>query len=214
MELKITSKYPKNVVEDIVNLAHKWVFQNSISKPDFRVRVKNSEYAYAGRYYGYTRPKVVVRIGRPNHFPCKCKYPNRITAPEYMMNDWKEAMFCVSFHEFWHGLQDKTNSPYSEVETERMVVKFLEQFRQMRPELDAKWKAATDKVVQREQSKKLRAAAKNTPEYELQQIGKKIAAFTRRMKLYTTKLKKLNRRKRHLEKKSSEEKACLVATNP
>lgn len=213
MELKITSKYPKNVIEDLVSLAHDWAFASTDKRVNFRVRIKNSAHAYGGRYYAYDfRPLVIVRIGTPVHFPRKVKYPNRVTAPEYVVNDWQEAMFKVAFHEFWHGYQHLTNSPYSEVETEHRVVKMLEKFREMRPMLNAKWEAQKQKVIVRIETQKTRAMQKNTPQYELTLLGQKMATFQRRIKLYTTKMKKLQRRKRHLEKKVAES-ACLVPAN-
>jgi hypothetical protein len=210
MELQITSKYPKNVVKDLIHLAYDKVFGGQLKKPDFRVKVKNSRHAYAGAWYGYL---IVIRIGAANKFPRTAKYPRLVTAPEYTFNDWVEAMFGVAVHEFWHGLQGRTRSELSEIECEKMTLKYLEEFRLERPQLEAKWAAAQQRVEVRKTAVMTRQAQKNTPQYELTTLGQKMATFQRRIKLYTTKMKKLQRRKRHLEKKIAES-ACLQSTNP
>jgi len=202
MELKITANHPKNQVKDIVNLAYDFVFAGTmISPPDwFKVWVKNSEYPHAGRFYGN---KISMRIGQPNKFPCKYSYPRLKTAPEYTLNDWQEGLFVLAVHEFWHYYQMKTCSPYSEIETERRAVMALEKFRTIRHELEAKWKTVEDKLQIKIQIRKQKEAARQTPEFELQQLGLKIAKVQRRLKLYQTKMKKLMRRQKHLQKKIS-----------
>jgi predicted nucleic acid-binding Zn-ribbon protein len=83
----------------------------------------------------------------------------------------------------------------------------------MRPTLEAKWSEVEQRVVARKTAVEARRAQKDTPQYELTQLGQKMATFQRRIKLYTTKMKKLQRRKRHLEKKIAEC-ACLEPANP
>lgn len=200
MELKITANYPKNQVKDLVNLAYDFVFEGKLVQPPdhFKVWVKNSEYAHAGRFYGH---KISMRIGRPNQFPCKYSYPGLKTAPEYTMNDWKEGLFVLSVHELWHYYQMKTGSPYSEIETEKRSLAALEKFRLIRHELEAKWKQHEERDNVRRLNRIQKAAAKETPQYELQQLEDKISKVQRRLKLYQTKMKKLQRRKKHLQKK-------------
>lgn len=200
MELKITANYPKNQVKDVVNLAYDFVFAGTMVQPPdyFKVWVKNSEYAHAGRFYGH---KISMRIGRPSQFPCKYSYPRLKTAPEYTLNDWKEALFVLSVHEFWHYYQMKTRSPYSEIETEKRSVAALEKFRTIRHEFDAKWKTFSEKKQTKEITRQQKQAEKETPAYELQQLGLRIVKAQRRIKLYQTKMKKLLRRQKHLQKK-------------
>lgn len=202
MELKITANYPKNQVKDIVNLAYDFVFAGTMIKPPdyFKVWVKNSEYAHAGRFYGH---KISMRIGRPNQFPCKYSYPRLKTAPEYTLNDWKEGLFVLAVHEFWHYYQMKTSSPFSEIETERRVVMALEKFRTIRHELKSKWKTVDEKQQVKDNIRRQKQAEKETPAYELQQLHAKITKVQRRIKLYQTKMKKLLRRQKHLQKKIS-----------
>lgn len=200
MILKITANYPHNEVKDIIGFAEDFVFSGALFKlPDtFKVWVKNSEYTHAGRFYGH---KISMRIGRPNRFPSKYSYPRLKTAPEYTMEDWKECLFVLAVHEFWHYYQMKSNSPYSEIETEKRAVMALQIFRSKRLDFDKRWALAKEKVEQRLIVRKQRSDHKETPQYEAEQLEKKIAKAQRRIKLYQTKLKKFLRRKRFLAKK-------------
>lgn len=206
MNIKVTAKFPKHQVEDLVKLAYGFVFDNKSIKPtqDYRVWVKNSKHSYAGRIF-FGQNKMVVRVGDPSQFPRKVKYPRLITAPEYQFLDWQEAIFGVAVHEFWHWYQYNSKSPRSEIECEQRVVQSLDKWRsEWKAELEVKWKSYEEKQINKTIRAQIKAVAKESPEYELDNIAKKIAVFNRRLKLYQTKLKKLLRRQRFLQKKISQ----------
>lgn len=207
MNLKITVNYPHREVKELVNRAYDFVFEGKkLVPPDtFKIWIKNSEFAYAGRFYS---KKISVRIGTPNQYPCSVKYPNRKTAPAYMFNDWQEGLYGLVVHELWHWVQFSTRSPYSEVETERRVVVALEKFRNERAEYDQLVTNWNNRLAEKELTRKTKMAEKNTPEYELQELAKKMAKIQRRLKLYQTKIKKMSRRQRFLQKK------ILLHTSP
>jgi uncharacterized membrane protein len=190
MKLKITSKHPKNEVKDIVLLAEKEVFGEAAFRlpPEFKVWVKNCEFSHAGRFYG---SKMSLRIGPASSFPVKYQYPRLKTAPSYVLNDWKEALFVLTVHEMWHYYQMRTNSGYSEIETENRSVKALERFRLIRDELESKWKDVPQVVTK----------SKIDPVAELKKINDRIAKFQRKLKLCQTKIKMYSRKKMYWEKK-------------
>jgi hypothetical protein len=204
MRLKITAKYPKKEVKELVDLAYDFVFKGKNVQPfdEYQVWVKNCSHSFAGRIY-LGEGKIVLRIGKASKFPRPYQYPNRKTAPAHHYNDWQEALYGLAVHEFWHWIQWKLKSPISEVETEVRVVAALEIFRANRESYNQKVKTWETRAEQKHQIRKQKAALKDTPEFELQELAKKMAKIQRRLKLYQTKMKKLSRRQRFLQKKIS-----------
>jgi len=202
MQIKVTAKYPVYEVKRVVQEAYNFIFANGRKEyhpsENFVFWVKNCSHAFGGMYYGN---KISCRIGKPNNFPRTVKYPNRINTPEYVMQDWKEALYCVAAHELYHFLQAKTHSGFSEIEVERRVVVGLEEFRAKRAFLELDFQKKTDTIKERVEKAQRRQAEKLTPEFEIQLIDKKLAKYQRRLKLYLTKIKKLSRRKKFLEKR-------------
>lgn len=201
MNIKITASYPKALVRELVELAYKYVFHNKLLVPpdDFQIWVKNSQYPYAGRIY-YSG-KIVVRIGKPNHFPFIVKYPRLKTAPVYTFRDWMEAIFGVTVHEFWHWYQYNSKSPRSEIECEQRVVSALATLREIRPAIEAKMQGILEKQQVKIASKSAREAVKENPAYQLGQVQVKIAKYVRKIRLFQNRLKKLHRRMKFLQKK-------------
>lgn len=103
------------------------------------VRVTNYHRAYRGT--AYQRPTrarrrhtkaehyVIVRIGASEHFPMVSQYPGLLTAPEYTMRTWHEALVAVAAHEFTHVTQFRQGAACSEIEAERSAVFTLERYR-------------------------------------------------------------------------------------
>lgn len=137
MKLKSTSHYPMDEVRELLAFAAK-----GISTKHVAVHVRNTRHPYYGRaYWGVpsissayktsAQYLVTIRIGKPDRFPLDCKYPRLKTAPEYTMQDWKEAMVMVAAHEFRHIHQYRQRKPRSEIDAEKWAFKRLLAYREM-----------------------------------------------------------------------------------
>jgi hypothetical protein len=123
-------------VERLVTSASK-----GIGDAGIEVHVKNSKWIFAGRaWHNIGRHRiinvekgindlVVIRVGSPDRFPIEFSYPRLKTAPRYMIEDWMEAIVCLTAHEFYHIKQRRTERRASEIKAERWALKKLLEYR-------------------------------------------------------------------------------------
>lgn len=123
MRIKLTASYPLEEVKALCKVA-----SYGIRTKNFRIWIKNSRYAFAGRAWS---SYAVVRIGKPHHYPIKDHQYTRLkTAPVYDINDWKEAMIIVVAHELRHLQQGRLRMRgKGEVDAERWALKRLHAYR-------------------------------------------------------------------------------------
>ncbi|MBS7622269.1 hypothetical protein KEJ39_01160 [Candidatus Bathyarchaeota archaeon] len=136
MRIKNTSRYPTDEVEQLVRFASRGIDSSRVE-----VHVKNSKRVFAGRaWHNIGRNMVinvaeditdllVVRVGSPTNFPFEFSYPRLKTAPRYMIQDWREAVVCLTAHELYHIKQRRTGRRASEVRAERWALKRLLEYR-------------------------------------------------------------------------------------
>ena len=136
MRIKNTSRYPAAEVEELVRFASQGIDSSGVE-----VHVKNSKWVFAGRaWHNIGRNRVVnvaediddllvMRVGSPNNFPFEFSYPRLKTAPRYMIQDWREAIVCLTAHELYHIKQRRTGMRASEVRAERWALKKLLEYR-------------------------------------------------------------------------------------
>lgn len=199
-----TSRYPTAVVRALVAFA-----RGTRRCGDVAVNVKNCRYAFAGRCYSrvpaLSRRKgdrlVVVRIGAPGRFPLTTKYPGLVTAPEYVFRDWEEALVGVAAHELTHAMQFETRSPRSEIEAERAALRAVERFRAERETLglgalEEGERAAAD-------ARAAARAEKRGPAAKRAKVAADMKRWEAKAKLAETRLAKLRRRLRDLDRRAA-----------
>lgn len=136
MIVRNTSSYPTEEVKKLVAFAAKGFNDSKVC-----INVKNNSRSYAGRAYrgipsvsnapSSSDYLVVVRIGKPDKFPCDDYYSHkkykRLTP--FSMDTWQEALVTVTAHELTHIQQFKRRRPCSEVEASKKAYKKLLEFR-------------------------------------------------------------------------------------
>lgn len=150
VKLKNTSRYPDDVVRQLITIALHGVDDRRLA-----VNVKNSRRPYRGRTYA-TVPSispisaepdierlVTIGIGAPECFPLDTAigqpgalhgYGGR-RSPIITMIDWREALVAVAAHEARHVWQFQHEAPGSEIDAERFAAARLDEYRA----LDMRW---------------------------------------------------------------------------
>lgn len=135
MYLRITSKHPKEEVEDLIRFA---------AEPyDLRrvcVNVKNSQHAYRGRAYSRVpraysnaprsaKRLVVIAIGNSERFPLTGPQYGGKKSPIIHYASWQEAMVGIAAHEFHHIRQFQNKARCVEAYCERASFEAIERYR-------------------------------------------------------------------------------------
>lgn len=201
-----TSRYSTAVVQALVTFA-----RGTKRCGDVAVNVKNTRCAYAGRCYARVpsiSPRqgdrlVIIRIGAPERFPRHVKYPGLVTAPEYEFRDWQEAMVGVAAHELAHAMQFETRSPRSEIEAEHAAMRAVERFRAERAALGLEGLEARERAADavRVSARAVARAAKQSPAAKREKVLADLKRWESKAKLADTKLTKLRRRLRDLDRR-------------
>jgi len=207
-----TSQYPNDVVRTLVRLACNGREHGSVG-----LNIKNSQHAFRGRAYSNIpaisnwrgqdrRYLVVAAIGDVEKFPIKDhQYPGLKTAPIYTLNDWMEGFVFLIAHELTHCEQFKNNRPRSEIEAEISAHRTLEYFRTVREAV------GVDDLMRDHEAHKTPENKKATRrEEKLDAIREKLFRWERKLKLATTKTKKLRRDLARMEKAHTATPSTLI----
>lgn len=177
------------------------------------VRLTNCRWAYRGRFmhryrgwalnkaYGSVTPhtedaklfwNILLRIGKPSHFPCDSTYPRFKDMPEERVVDWQEGLIDLTAHEFSHIRYSGRRE--GEFNCELIASDCLTMFRRDRQQYEAFMQAG----IRKEEEKAQRLAANCSPDAvkarKLAKAEADLKRWQRKAKLAATKIKKLNRR--------------------
>ncbi len=199
-----TSRYPDEVISKLIRYAAR---QLEIEDYVDRVQVTNTSGSYRGRCWGHG---VLIRIGAPEKFPRhNLSYPGLKRAPKYDLADWIEAIVHIAAHEFQHSRQFKAKAKrHSEIEADRVAIHVLNEFRKVRPSMEAELTGLVQRRAIREATRETLRLARvqkaQSPEVKLDTLKAKIVAWERKRKLAETYLKKYRRALRRQEKRLAE----------
>lgn len=146
MIIRNTSNYHISEVKTLIEFA-------SYGFNDKRVciNVKNCHREYYGRAYNgipsvSNAPRssnylVVVRIGKPNKFPCDDFYSTKYKRlTPFQLLSWQEAIIAVTTHELAHVQQFRTHKPLSEVKANKKAYQRVIEWRAKKETERTWWK--------------------------------------------------------------------------
>ena len=175
------------------------------------VKLTNSSHAYCGRaswgeweHHGpathrkatYWR-RVLVRVGKPSHFPCKVQYIKFKDMPEAEFRTYREAIVGITAHELGHAI-GKGGRKDGELACEMMLSDALDYYRDYQDEIDAEIERALDKVRQRELSAVVAERPEAKAAAKLAAAERKLKHWKRKLTIATNKVKKYTRLMRRL----------------
>src|ERR1700722_386089 len=211
LQIRNTSQYSDEAVE----LCLRWALRSVCDVPGrltsrvesaFVVKVQNAKWTFSGRA---SFRRVLLRIGSPSRFPNThryARYANNEDFPLLTVNDWAECLTGLAAHEFLHRHADGGGKPREfEFRCELAWEDAVDYLRKHRAEFDAELDAIRHKEAVRESAKRNsaaeRAALLNSPEHKLHIGLEREKVFARKVKFYTTKLKKQQASNRRIQKR-------------
>lgn len=174
-----------------------------------KVKLTNCSWAFRGRAHWWERDRkeptkrwcrVLVRIGKPHHFPKDWTYWKFKNMPEFRHETYREGLVAVTAHEIAHTL-GYSGRKAGEEKCEMCAWDAIDYYRKHREEIDAEIARYASVVTERE----VRASRKPTQEEvaikKYMQIQAKLTQWQRRLKVATNKVKKYTRAMKRAEKR-------------
>lgn len=202
--LVTTSIYPKVAVECLLAVALRTLEDYPIG--DLTVRVTNTGRSYSGRAWR-GRKHVLVKVGKPGHFPRKVCYPRfKDGMPEHEFQTWQEALVGVAAHEFMH-LTGRDGTKDGEMMCEFAAMDAVDYYRKHQVEIDEKIRGKLNRQKIREACRNM-AKPESTLDSMIDKAVLRVKRWERKLKLAQTKLKKARSEEQRLRRRLSKSSSC------
>lgn len=135
MRIKNTSPFPDHFLRRMVG----WICRE-YELPVARIRearFTNCQFAFRGR--ACSSGRILIRIGGESGYPLLRKYPGRVHAPSYILQDRVEALVKVTAHEIAHIERWEYETRHREALIDGIALKVLAAFRRKRDDLITLW---------------------------------------------------------------------------